>query len=381
MNIEQSSLPKNLMCFSHLRWDFVFQRPQHLMSRFANEINVQVLEEPVFDASESSYLTIDKRQAKLTILVPHLVAGLAPHEVVREMKNLLNEFLEKVNLSEWIFWYYTPMALQFSNHLSAALTVFDCMDELSAFDFAPKELIELEKSLLDIADVVFTGGYSLHEAKKAQHNNIHVFPSSIDKEHFSLARTTTSEPSDQADIKGIKLGFIGVIDERFDARLIKEVSEQRPDWQIVLLGPVVKVTIESLPSGPNLHYLGQKDYAELPSYLSGWDVAMIPFAINNSTRFISPTKTPEYLAAGVPVVSTPIRDVVRPYGDEGLVRIAANANEFIAAAESYITEKNSEVWLEKVDNFLKDKSWAHTFEQIKMKMIETYQANEGLLAS
>jgi len=369
------------MCFSHLRWDFVFQRPQHLMSRFANEINVQVLEEPVFDASESSYLTIDKRQAKLTILVPHLVAGLAPHEVVREMKNLLNEFLEKVNLSEWIFWYYTPMALQFSNHLSAALTVFDCMDELSAFDFAPKELIELEKSLLDIADVVFTGGYSLHEAKKAQHNNIHVFPSSIDKEHFSLARTTTSEPSDQADIKGIKLGFIGVIDERFDARLIKEVSEQRPDWQIVLLGPVVKVTIESLPSGPNLHYLGQKDYAELPSYLSGWDVAMIPFAINNSTRFISPTKTPEYLAAGVPVVSTPIRDVVRPYGDEGLVRIAANANEFIAAAESYITEKNSEVWLEKVDNFLKDKSWAHTFEQIKMKMIETYQANEGLLAS
>jgi len=287
----------------------------------------------------------------------------------------------KSNLADWIFWYYTPMALQFSNHFSAALTVFDCMDELSAFDFAPAELVSLEKSLLKKADIVFTGGYSLHEAKKEQHNNIHVFPSSIDKAHFHLARTAKSEPSDQAAIKGVKLGFIGVIDERFDAVLINDLAKKRPNWQIVMLGPIVKISPDSLPQGENLHYLGQKSYSQLPNYLSGWDVAMIPFAINNSTKFISPTKTPEYLAAGVRVVSTPIRDVVRPYGMEGLVSIASDADGFITAIELYLNDEEKESWIEKSDKFLEDKSWDDTFKKMKEKMIQTKFEIEKRIAS
>lgn len=381
MNIQQQALPQNLLCFSHLRWDFVFQRPQHLMTRFAREMNVFIMEEPIFDAIETGYLAFDKRDNELTVLTPHLTQGSDAQAQRLATRNLLNEFLSTEDLADWIFWYYTPMALLFSDQHSAALTVFDCMDELSAFDFAPKELVALEKSLLKTADIVFTGGHSLHEAKKEQHNNIHVFPSSIDKAHFSTARSQPQEPADQANIKGIKLGFIGVIDERFDAALIAAIAAQRPEWQIILLGPIVKVAADSLPKAANLHYLGQKSYHELPAYLSGWDIALIPFAINNSTRFISPTKTPEYLAAGLRVVSTPIRDVVQPYGINHLVSIASDAEEFVTAIEQSITLTDRSVWLKKVDNFLLDKSWENTYIEMRKKMLWTLFETAKFLAS
>ncbi|MFC4211237.1 glycosyltransferase [Pedobacter lithocola] len=381
MNIQKPILPKNLLCFSHLRWDFVFQRPQHLMSRFAREMNVFILEEPIFEDHVSDHLSFDNRNHQLTIITPRLQHGKNQDEEKLVMRKLLSEFLGDADMADWIFWYYTPMALQFSDQHAAALTIFDCMDELSAFDFAPKELVLMEKALLKTADVVFTGGYSLHEAKKEHHNNIHVFPSSIDKEHFSKARKVETEPADQAQINGVKLGFIGVIDERFDAELIRAVAEKRPDWQIVLLGPVVKVSFDSLPAGENLHYLGQKNYQDLPAYLSGWDVALIPFAINNSTRFISPTKTPEYLAAGLRVVSTPIRDVVKPYGIEKLVSIASNADEFIEAIEYSLAAKNEVTWKKNVDAFLEDKSWENTYEEMKKKILWTLFETDKLLAS
>jgi len=381
MQSTESRFPKNILCFSHLRWDFVFQRPQHLMSRFAIETNVFVLEEPVFDANGRDHYSIDKRTGQLSIITPHLTPHRNFEQDRKAMRTLLSEYLTDEDLADWIFWYYTPMALQFSDNYSPALIVFDCMDELSAFDFAPPELLEMEKALLKTADIVFTGGHSLHEAKKTQHNNIHVFPSSIDKSHFLQARKVIVEPADQACIKGIKLGFFGVIDERLDKDLISEIAEQKPEWQLILIGPVVKVSWESLPHHSNIHYLGQKSYVQLPLYLSGWHVAMIPFAINNSTRFISPTKTPEYLAAGKRVVSTPIRDVVQPYGINGHVSIAARPAEFISAVEQSLSAENHTEWLDSVDLFLKDKSWDNTFEQMKKKMYWTLFETDKLLAS
>src|SRR5690606_1930964 len=199
--------------------------------------------------------------------------------------------------------------------LHPRLIVYDCMDELSAFRGAPPELIEREQALLRCADLVFTGGYSLWEAKRNLHNNIHAFPSSVDVPHFSSARCIQTEPLDQIDIPHPRLGFYGVIDERLDLTLISRIVELRPGWHIVLVGPVVKIDPASLPQRPNLHYLGPKTYEELPQYLAGWDVAIMPFALNESTRFISPTKTPEFIAGGCPVVSTSINDVVRTYGD------------------------------------------------------------------
>jgi UDP-galactopyranose mutase len=269
-----------------------------------------------------------------------------------------------MKVNRYFSWYYTPMALPFTEHLLPEFTVFDCMDELSAFKFAPVELKNREKQLLEKADVVFTGGHSIYEAKKDQHPNIHPFPSSIDKQHFGLAREIKKDPQDQAHIPHPRFGFAGVIDERFDIDLVARVAEARPEWQFVIIGPVVKIDPESLPKYANIHYLGGKDYKQLPHYISGWDVAMIPFAINESTKYISPTKTPEYLAAGKPVISTAIKDVIRPYGDNKLVHIVETPEEFIACAEKELKKRGRKTWLNKVDNFLAGNSWDRTWSQM-----------------
>ena len=210
--------------------------------------------------------------------------------------------------------------------------------------------------------------------KKNQHHNIYPFPSSIDKLHFGKARTIRRPPADQKNIPSPRFGFFGVIDERFDIDLIAEVAKQKPDWQFVMLGPVVKIDPAILPRFSNIHYLGGKKYEELPQYISSWDIALVPFAMNESTKFISPTKTPEYLAAGKPVISTPIRDVVRPYGDNKLVHIVNNAEEFIAAAEKELKKRSKQTWLKKVDEFLQDNSWDRTWSRM-VKNIETTLVN------
>src|SRR6185503_16295895 len=244
----------------------------------------------------------------------------------------------------------TPMALSFTDHFNPVASVYDCMDELSAFKGAHSDLPALEKQLFRQVDLVFTGGQSLYEVKRNQHPNVYAFPSSIDASHFGKARKAVADPDDQANIPHPRLGFFGVIDERFDAELLDQVAAKRPDWNFVIIGPIVKIDPNTLPKQSNIHYLGPKKYEELPDYLAGWDIALLLFARNESTRFISPTKTPEYLAAGKPVISTSIRDVIRPYGDLNLVRIADSPTEFIRAAEDLMTKgQNNGEWLKKVD--------------------------------
>jgi glycosyltransferase involved in cell wall biosynthesis len=257
------------------------------------------------------------------------------------------------------------MSLSFSDHLQPSVTIFDCMDELSAFKGAPPELLQRERELMGRADVVFTGGYSLWEAKRQQHANAHPVPSSVDIAHFAAARNSLPQPADQASIGHPRLGFFGVIDERFDIDLVAELARQRPDWQIVLIGPVVKIDPQTLPRQTNIHYLGPKDYSQLPAYLSGWDVALMPFAINESTRFISPTKTPEYLAGGCPVVSTPIRDVISGYGESGVVAIADSAPAFIEAIEAALQAKAQGTVTERADKALDGMSWDNTCAVMK----------------
>lgn len=352
----------DIVCFSHLRWNFVYQRPQHLLSRFANTCRVFYIEEPIFDAPQDVY-TINKTKENVEVVQLHLQHNPSVENVDRQ-KKLLDHFLNENKLHDYILWYYTPMALLVSDQLKPKAVVYDCMDELSAFKFASPLLKTLEAQLLAKADVVFTGGHTLYKAKKAQHHNIHPFPSSIDKTHFAQAREALTEPSDQAGIPHPRLGFYGVIDERFDINLIKEAAQQKPDWHFVLIGPVVKIDPAALPRLSNIHYLGGKAYNELPLYLHGWDIALVPFLLNESTRFISPTKTPEYLAGGKPVISTPIQDVVHPYGDEELVHIVNNSIEFIEKAEKELAKTNRKAWLEKTDEFLKDNSWDATWQQM-----------------
>jgi UDP-galactopyranose mutase len=355
----------DLVCLSHLRWDFVYQRPQHLMSRFARDRRVFFVEEPLFDGGEPR-IEVMERSGGVRVAVPHLPAGMGPAEAEAAQAELLRGLLEEQGASLYVLWYYTPMAVSFTAELDPLAVVYDCMDELSLFRGAPPHLIERERRLLSIADLVFTGGQSLYEAKRDRHASVHAFPSSIDLQHFQAARSPLPEPADQAGLGRPRLGYFGVIDERMDLDLLAEVAAARPDWHLVLLGPVVKIEPEILPRRSNIHYLGMKSYDDLPAYLAGWDVAMMPFARNESTRFISPTKTPEYLAGGRPVVSTPIRDVVRPYGDMGLVEIAEDAGAFVAAAERWLAlvgEKRAG-WLRRVDEFLAQSSWSRTWRQM-----------------
>jgi UDP-galactopyranose mutase len=268
------------------------------------------------------------------------------------------------------------MALAFTQHLEPLAIVYDCMDELSAFKGAPPALKEREAELLSRTDLVFTGGHSLYEAKRLLHPRTYAFPSSIDAAHFAQARKLTDDPADQADIPHPRLGYFGVIDERMDLELIAGVAQARPRWHLVMVGPVVKIDPAELPRYSNIHYLGSKDYQALPAYIAGWDVALLPFARNESTRFISPTKTPEYLAAGKPVISTSIRDVVRPYGQQGLVQIADTAGEFIAAVEKAIRHQDRSAWLRQIEVLLAQTSWDHTWARMMQLINRTISARQ-----
>ncbi len=351
------------LCFSHLRWNFVFQRPQHLLTRFAKVLPVYFWEEPTYQERATAELQVQRGLDEVTVLTPLLPHGLSTSEIDATQRKLLDTFIQQYSLSRFLTWYYTPMALSFTEHLLPDAIVYDCMDELSAFQGAPPELIQREQKLFAKADVVFAGGASLYESKRSQHGNVHLFPSSIDRKHFGAARRTTTDPEDQADIPHPRVGFFGVLDERLDIELLRSVAAAQPGWHFVLIGPVVKIRQEDLPRAANLHYLGPKQYTELPQYLAKWDVAMLPFARNASTRFISPTKTPEYLAAGKPVVSTPIRDVVKPYGERGMVRIASTAEEFIIAVQASLEPVDGR-WLAKVDEYLSSTSWDKTFGEM-----------------
>lgn len=364
----------DLICLSHLRWNFVFQRPNHLMSRFAQERRVYFVEEPVFDDGPPR---IEARhiEANLTVVVPHLRHGAEQEDALVQQRRLLNSLVRDQDIRQPILWFYTPMSLPIAADVEPSLVVYDCMDELSAFRGAPPLLRERERELFARADLVFTGGQSLYEAKRAQHPSVHAFPSSVDAAHFAKAREQSPDPDDQRDIPRPRLGFFGVIDERLDVELVARVAEERPDLQLVMLGPVVKIDAASLPRRPNIHWLGQKSYQELPAYLGGWDVAIMPFALNEATRFISPTKTLEYLAAGKPVVSTAIRDVVTPYGEKRAVHIA-DASTFVAAALAALAGPR-EAHLAIADEMVSATSWDKTWRSMSQLITDVLQSKRS----
>ena len=362
-----------IVCFSHLRWDFVFQRPQHLMTRFARSRPVIYWEEPVPADGDVSDLDIRPCQVSGVIVVtPRLASSIRDADRTAVLSDLLDGLLSARAVARPVLWYYTPMMLPFSRHIEAGAVVYDCMDELANFRFAPPELRPLEQELIAHSDLVFTGGYSLYEAKSHLHNDIHPFPSSVDRAHFAKARdgVVAGRPT---------LGFYGVIDERMDLGLIAALADARPEWSIVMVGPVVKISDGDLPRRPNLTYAGPRDYQDLPAELGGWHVALMPFAINESTRFISPTKTPEYLAGGRPVVSTPIRDVVRHYGELDAVRIADSAEAFVAACDAALalSQGSDRGWLDAADAALADLSWDQTHIRMNTLIDRAVLAGQG----
>ncbi len=356
----------DLLCFSHLRWYFVTQRPQHLMTRAARTRRVFFFEEPVW--REHATVGIEVRlDAGVHVVQPVLPWGYDFGLIDSTVMTLLDGLIRDHAIVRPVLWFYTPQALRFAAHLDGCPTVYDCMDELSAFKDSDPALPDLERALMARAALVFTGGASLFEAKRARHPDVHAFPSAVDLAHFAPARLPLAEPPDQVAIPRPRMGFYGVLDERLDLALLEALADLRPGVQFVLVGPVAKIAESELPRCPNLHYAGARAYADLPAYVAGWDVALMPFALNESTRFISPTKTPEYLAAGRPVVSTPIADVVRQYGGLAAVHIAATAQEFARAIDAALVQAQGgrdQPWLAEADQVIATMSWDATWARM-----------------
>lgn len=367
--VPPSKLKIDLLCFSHLRWNFVYQRPQHLMSRFAKHARVFFFEEAVFDAPSQYNEIFEDPETGVCVVTPHITHD--AENRTEALRHLLQIFMASMRIKDHISWYYTPLSLEFSDHLKSALIVYDCMDELSSFKFAPPAIKNWEQKLFAKADIVFTGGMHLYEAKKNFHSNIFGIPSGIDVDHFIKARKFAKDPDDQAAIPHPRIGFYGVVDERFNIELLRSVADKSPDWHFIIIGPTAKIDPATLPQSGNIHFIGMRDYKELPGYLAGWDVAMMPFELNEATKYISPTKTPEFLAAGKPVVSTSIHDVIHPYGDKKLVSIADTPDEFVAAIEQYLSIERSKQWLKEVDALLKTMSWDDIADRMSDLMNKT----------
>ncbi len=374
----------DLVCLSHLRWGFVDQRPQHLMSRFGRRGRVFFCEEPTVGTDARPRLELSAPARGVLVVRPVLQAGLSQEAADELYGRLLLELLHAMEVGLHVAWYYTPLALRHTRGLAPAAVVYDCMDELTGFKGAAAELPAREAELLLLSDLVFTGGESLYEAKRRLHPDVHAFPSSVDVAHFAQAKALRGhpEPADQQRLPRPRIGFVGVIDERLDRELVEAVAIARPGWQLVLVGPVVKIDEASLPRRPNIHYLGAKSYDSLPAYLAGWDAAILPFALNEATRYISPTKTPEYLAAGCPVVSTPIRDVVRSYGDAGMVRIADTPERFVAEIEAALAHDRTNAWRARaVAAHLAGLSWDRTWSEMDGLLQEVLQAKAATSVS
>ena len=320
-----------LVVFSHLRWSSAFQRPHHVMTRLARRRPVLFVEEPAHHDGPAE-LEVTEVAPDLLVMRPRLDApgpgfGAAQHRV---LLTGLRSWLDDEGWSEFDAWTYTPMAVRLARALGPVALVYDCMDELPPFRHAPEDLIEREGELLQHADHVFTDGPSLYRVKQALHPSVHCFPSSIDAGHFAMAKHVCDAP-DQAALPRPRLGFFGVIDEWVDLDILDALARLRPRWQIVMVGPIVKIDPATLPQHSNLHYAGQRAYDDLPRYLAGWDVCLMPFALNEAARFIGSTKALEYMASERPIVSTPIADVAEPYGD--IVYLGRGATRFVAACD------------------------------------------------
>lgn len=358
----------DLLVFSHLRWDFIFQRPHHILSRYGKYRRVYYFEEPVFGMTEIPRIHIKETNENVLVVVPHLPSTLVPEKLHAILSELIDELIYEEEIIDFTLWYYSPLALEFSRHLTPKTTIFDCMDELSSVYPNSDRFNALEKELLEKADLVFMGGFTLFESKKHLHKNMHPFPSSIDFHHFSKARQKLIEPDDQIHIPHPRIGFYGLIDQRINLELIHELAKIKPHYQFIVAGPIINIDKSKLPQRNNIHFLEKKDYHVLPLYLAGWDCAMMPYHLNESTQYASPTNTLEFLAAGRPIVSTSLKDVVHPYQKQKLVHIADTPHEFGDSIDFAMKEMKLPEWIDRVDHYLKDNNWDNTFS--KMSQLE-----------
>lgn len=348
-----------MIVFSHLRWGFVYQRPQHLIKRMSRKYRTLFIEEPIPPEEEAGKgFEIKEVSSHLSVLTPRV-------QSIAEIADLLLKLpVHRIEL----VWFYSPAFVDLLEYISADKIVYDCMDELSMFKGASQALRFQEKKLIGAADLIFTGGVSLYEEKSKWSSSAYCFPSSVERNHFKQARNEIPIPKDIQfrEKKRPIIGYVGVIDERVDMQLLQKTAEVLPQYDFVMIGPVVKIEKRDLAKADNIHYLGMKPYALLPNYLKYFDVAMMPFALNSATRFISPTKTLEYMAAGKPIISTPIKDVVSHY--KYCIDIIATPQDFKRAIEKNL-ENDGQHYPFLYESILENTSWDSTAAEM-LKLIK-----------
>lgn len=365
----KSVLPENtespqkydMIVFCHLRWDFVYQRPQHLISRMSQNLKVLLIEEPIaYDPGEENSANLNVIHDNLHVLQPK----------VKDIESIITIIPQYIKNSDPLLgWFYSASFTPLLDLFEFETIVYDCMDELTLFKGAPEHLLAQEKYLMANADIVFTGGKSLYESKKQHHSNVYCFPSSVDQKHFAQALNGVAIPQDISHLREPVVGYFGVIDERIDLQLLHETARKMPNVSFVMIGPLAKIDQSDLPQEDNIHYLGMRAYNELPNYLKGFDIAMMPFAINDATKYISPTKTLEYMAAGKPIISTKITDVVRDYSI--CVNLIETADEFCEAI-TYLFEKSDQLSLQlEYYDILQNTSWDVTAAKMQ-SIIKTF---------
>ena len=358
-----------LVAFSHLRWDFVWQRPQQVLSRLAHEIPVLYVEEPVGDASKDVLeLRLDGR---VTIARAHLRDLPAHTRFGENVNDRIADLLEPLLIDDpdLMAWYYTPMAIgALPDSATPALTVFDAMDDLASFRNAPPQMRAQEDRMLEVADIVFTGGPTLYRQRQHRHPRVFCFPSGVDRTHFASPGQPSAASRALSQMRRPVIGFYGVIDERMDMDLVAQVADLRPDWNFALVGPLAKIRPDDLPTRSNIRHFGLQSYEALPAILSRFDVAMMPFALNDATRAISPTKTLEFLAGGKPVVSTPVADVVELYITA--TSIAGTPDQFVGAIDEILawTAEDRAAWQQRADTLLAAHDWNQVVEEMVIAM-------------
>lgn len=359
----------DLVVLSHLRWNFVYQRPQHIMTQLASKRKILFVEEPSIEKELRLHVLPAIERPLKNLIVLHPKYANKPGDIT--LAEMILSQMKLFDIEKPILWFYSPAFVTLAPMIPHSGIVYDCMDQLTLFRFAPKELEKNEKKLLSLADVVFAGGKSLFRDKSRFNPNTYLFPSSIDADHFKQAdRTQLPIPSDIASIRHPIAGYHGVIDERIDYELLDRLSTRLPQVSFVFIGPTTKIDKETLPYRSNIHYLGQKDYRSLPAYLAAFDVAIMPFEANDSTTYISPTKTLEFMASGIPTVSTLIYDIYTDYAD--VVTIAGDDRAFAAAISYYLNEPTllKKKRIEKQKRIVSKTSWEDTAKEMS-RLMET----------
>ncbi len=369
----------------HLCWDWVWQRPQQFLSRLSARHRILFVEtvgpDPHLAAPYARFRNADGFPNITILRIQFPTWQWRDADFVdRERRRLVQLALESELLAGQfenpVQWFYDPMAVKaFARQMNEIATVYDCMDELSKFKGAPPAIVERERELLALADVVFTGGRKMFESKSQFNGNCHFYGCGVDVAHFGQARSESTAVF--ADIAGLKkpvLGYFGVVDERMDYELVAKLADANPNWSVVIIGPAIKVDPDQFPQRPNLHWLGGREYKDLPAYGKGFDVCLMPFAMNEHTQFINPTKSLEYMATGREIISSAVPDVISNFG--AVVKVAHSHDEFIQLCRQAV-ERPDQKAIERGLKMASENSWESIVNKLEQHVRDVLVRNNN----